>query len=430
MDFWDEKNECLGRDEIEQIQLERLQATLNRVYKNVSHYKKVFRELDFIPEDLRSLSELKQLPFITRNDLRNNYPYGMFAVPLREVKRLHAPALTLDKPVVMGFTSNDLKVWAQLKARELTAKGVGNGDVVQVSLTLGKMAGPFGVQLGADLVGASFIPLSGGKLPNQAKIMRDFRTTTLVTTPTFALGLVQTMETLGIAPIDLSLKCCILCSEPWSESTRKELESQLHITATDSYGLIEVFGPGVAWECPEKSGLHLCEDHFIPEIIDPATGESISDGREGELVLTTISKEAFPLIRFRTGDLATIDYTPCSCGRTHCRISRIFKRCDKIIIMRGTSVAPEHIGQILGDVNGTIPRYQLVVERQDNQDQLIVMIEISEKIFFDEMKKQRGLVEGFHRAISEFLGWEVSIKLVEPGTLDPEILVLDKRAFQ
>lgn len=430
MEFWERKNECMQRDEIEQIQLERLQATLNRVYKNVSHYKKVFKNIDFFPEDLRSLEELQKLPFTTRKDLRDNYPYGMFAVPLREVVRLHAPALTLDNPVVIGFTANDLRVWAWLKARELTAVGVKKGDVVQVSLTLGKMAGPFGIQMGTELIGASFIPLSGGKLPSQARIMRDFRTTTLVTTPTFALSLAGTMDQLGIEPMDLSLKYCILCSEPWSETTRNELESRLHVTTTDSYGLMEIFGPGVGWECSERRGLHIPEDHLIPEIIDPQSGKLLPPGTEGELVLTTLSKEAFPLIRFRTGDLASMNADVCVCGRTHCRISRVHKRCDGIIVMRGTSINPEHVGHILAMVNKDLPKYQIIIDKQDGQDQLTVLIEISDALFFDEMSKQKNLVDSFHQAVSEFLGWEVKIKLVEPESLDSDKQVLDKRSFQ
>jgi len=430
MEFWDEKKECMQRDEIEQIQLERLQATLNRVDKNVSHYKKLFREIDFLPADLRSLKEFNKLPFTTRQDLKDNYPYGMFAVPLREVVRLHAPALTLDKPIVMGFTANDLKTWADLIARNLTAVGVQKDDGVQVSLALGKTAAPFGIQLGTELIGASVIPLSGRKLPNQVKIMRDFRSTVLVATPTFAMGLVQTMETLGVEVVDLSLKSCILGCEPWSEATRTELESRLSVTATDTYGLTDIFSLGVAWECPAKNGLHISEDCFIPEIVDPVTLKPLPEGEVGELVLTTISKQAFPLIRFRTGDLARIDYGVCTCGRTHARISRIFQRCDGIIVMRGTSISPEDIAKILTRVNGTTPRYQLVVDRQENQDQLIVMIEISDKIFFDEMSKQSRLMDDFHHTLSEYLGWEVKVKLVEPGSLDPDVRVKDNRRFQ
>jgi phenylacetate-CoA ligase len=429
MQCWDNKNECMDRAEIEQLQLERLQATLNRVYKNVSHYRHLFRQIDFLPEDLNSLDKLSEIPLTTRQDLMDNYPYGMFAVPLREVVRILAPALTLDKPMVTGFTTNDLDRWAELMARNLTAVGVGKDDVVQISLNFGMVTGPFGVQLGAERIGASVIPVSGGNPSHQLKIMRDFRTTTLVSIPTFAMQLVRTMESVGIESKMLSLKFGIFGSEPWPENMRSRLEESLHITATDAYGLTEIFGPGVAWECPEKNGLHIPEDHFFPEIIDPVTLTPQPPGEEGELVITTLTKEAFPLIRFRTGDITKIDNSVCACGRTHSRIARIYKRSDDIIVMRGMSIIPWQIGLVLKRINQIVPHYQLVVERKDHQDQLLVMVEISDRFFFDEMKKQRRFVERLHRELSEFLGWEVSVKLVEPGTFDHSFNVVDKRQF-
>jgi len=429
MEFWDQPEECMERPEIEQLQLERLQTTLNRAYKNVRYYRKSFREIDFMPEDLRSLDELKKLPFTNRQVLMDNYPYGMFAVPLREVVRLHAPALNLDTPLVMGFTRNDLDNCAELMARNLTAVGVDRDDVVQISMTFGIITGPFGVQLGAERIGASVIPMSGGKFPAQVRIMRDFKTTILVSTPTFALRLIQAMESLGLDPAGFSLKRGIFGAEPWSEQTRQELESRLQISATDIYGLNEVFGPGVAYECPKKNGLHLSEDHFIPEIIDPVTLESLEPGISGELVLTAISKEACPLIRFRTGDIARITYSPCACGRTHCRISRIFNRCDDVVVMRGSSILPEQIGKTLCRISGICPNYQLMVERKENEDYLTVLVEISDIFFFDEMKKQRQFVEMLHQHLSELTGWEVSVRLVEAGAFDPKQRVKDMRKF-
>ncbi|MBT7696053.1 MAG: phenylacetate--CoA ligase [Desulfobacterales bacterium] len=429
MQFWDQNNECMHRDEIEQVQLERLQATLNRVQKNVRYFKKIFREIDFMAEDLSSLDDLKKLPFTTRKDLRDNYPYDMFAVPLREIVRLHAPARSIDKPVVMGFTVNDLNNWGQLMARCLSAVGVSKEDIVQVSLVPGKMIGPFGVQLGTELIGSSVIPMSVGKDLNQLKIMRDFRTTSLVTTPSFALGLVHTMDSMGIDPIDFSLKHGILGSEPWSESSRKKIESELNISATDIYGLAEVFGPGVAWECPEKKGLHIAEDHFIPEIIDPVTLETLPPGTMGELVITTLTKEAFPLIRFRTGDITSINYEPCACGRTCSRISRIFKRCDDIIVIKGNIVIPDQIGKILDRFDSDKPSYQIVVEQENDKDIITVLVEISDKIFFDEIKKSQRFLEEVQGDIFEYLGWEPKIKLVEPGTFDSTEIVIDKRNF-
>ena len=430
MEFWDKKIECMSRDEIKQIQLEKLQATLNRVYKNVRHYRKIFREVDFMPEDLGKFSDFKSLPFINRRDLSENYPYDMFAVPLREVVRLHTASINFEDPVVVGFTQNDINHWAELMARNFTAVGISKDDVVQIALNFGITTGPFGVQVGAEKIGASVIPMSAGKFSAQIKIMRDFRTTVLVSTPTLALGLVHEMEKMNIDPQSLSLKYGVFGSEPWSENTRDAIETKMHITATDTYGMTELFGPGVAWECPEKNGLHIAEDHFIPEIIDPVTLESLPEGAEGELVLTSVSKEAFPLIRFRTGDVSRIDYAPCACGRTHCRISRIFKRCDDVMVIRGMAVTQEQIGQVLSKACGSTPVFQIQVARIDGQDQMTVLIEISDINFFDEMKKQRRFVENLHRELSELLGWEVTVRLVEPGTFDPMKKVLDQRRFQ
>lgn len=420
----------MDRQEIEQVQLENLQATLNRVYKNVRHYRKVFREIDFMPEDLQDIPDIKKLPFITRRDLSLNYPYDMFAVPLREVVRLHMASINFDDPIVVGFTRNDITNWGELIARNLAAVGVTKDDVVQIALTFGITTGPFGVQVGAEQIGASVIPMSARKFEDQVKIMRDFRTTTLVSTPTVAIGLAQMMEEMDVDPNKLALKHAILGSEPWSESSRAHIESKMHITATDTYGLTELFGPGVAWECPAKNGLHIAEDHFLPEIIDPVTLETMPPGSLGELVLTSISKQAFPLIRFRTGDLTRIDYAPCTCGRTHCRISRIFQKCDDVVVIKGTSITPEQISRVLSKITGGQPVFQLMIEQVDKLDQLIVLLEISEITFYDEMKKQNILIERLHREISEFLGWDVTVKLVEPGTFDSNRKVLDKRIFK
>ena len=429
MTYWNEAVECMDREQLAQVQLEGLQATLNRVFKNVRHYRKVFREIDFMPEDLRSIDEFQRLPFLSRQDLSKNYPYDMFAVPLREVVRLHTTAFNFEEPVVVGYTANDMKNWAELTARNLAAVGVTKDDVLQIALTFGSMSGPFGIQAGAELIGASVIPISAGKLREQVKIMRDFKTTVLVSTPTVALGLIRAMEAQEIDPHGLTLKSGVLGAEPWGETTREAIESRLYITATDTYGLTEVFGPGAAWECPAKKGLHVAEDHFIAEIIDPVTLEPLPPGAEGELVLTTIGKEAFPLIRFRTGDVSTIDYSPCDCGRTHCRISRLFKRCDDVLVVRGTSVTPDQIGRILHQISGFTPNFQLVVERTDDQDQLYILIEITDKYFFDQMKQQRRFVEHLHQQISEILGWEVNVRLVEPATFDPYKPIVDKRRF-
>ena len=417
--MWNQKIECMDREAIEQVQLENLQATLNRVYKNVRHYRKVFGKWILCRRICSHFPILKNCRLLPEGISAQNYPYDMFAVPLREVVRLHMASVNFDDPIVVGFTRNDITNWAELIARNLTAVGVTKDDVVQIALKFGIITGPFGVQVGAEQIGASVIPMSAGKLQNQVKIMRDFRTTVLVSTPTVAVGLIKMMEEMNIDPRGLAFKVRhIRVAEPWSESIRDDIETRMHIIATDTYGLTELFGPGVAWECPAKNGLHIAEDHFIAEIIDPITLESLPEGAEGELVLTSISKEAFPLIRFRTGDLTKIHYSPCSCGRTHCRISRIFKRCDDVVIIKGTSITAEQIAKVISTITGGQPVFQLVIEQIDEQDQLIVLLEISDITFFDEMKKQRIFVENLHRELSEFLGWEVIVRLVEPGTFE------------
>ena len=427
MTFWNSKIETMEREEIEQIQLEHVQATLNRIYKNVRHYRKVFKAIDFMPEDFTRLSDLEKLPFITRRDLSRNYPYDMFAVPLREVVRLHMASANFDDPIVVGFTRNDINRWGELIARNLAAVGVTKDDVVQIALTFGITTGPFGVQVGAEQIGASVIPMSARKLEDQVKIMRDFRTTVLVSTPSVALALARTMESMDIDPRNLATRTAILGSEPWTENMRKDIEDRMHVSATDTYGLTELFGPGVAWECPAKNGLHIAEDHFIPEIIDPVTLKPLPPGSEGELVLTSLTKEALPLIRFRTGDLTTLTYEPCECGRTHCRISKIFRRCDDVVVIKGASVVPEQLGRVIAGVTGCDAFYQMVIDTVEGQDQLLVLIEITENTFFDEMKKQRILLERLHRELSEYFGWEVPVRLVESGSFQRDRIVLDNR---
>lgn len=429
MECWDPSKELMSQDDIRQLQLERLQASFNRVFKNVSHYRKLFRQIDFVPEDLKSVDDISRLPFTTRDDLKRDYPYGMFAVPLREAVRIHAPAVNLDKPVAVGFTANDLRSWGQLMARMLKAAGVTKDDVIQVSLPMGKTTGPSGIQLGAELIGASVIPLSNLNPENQVKIMRDFRTTTLVSTPTFALQLKAEMESLGLDQVGLFLKRAILGAEPWPEAMRQRIESSMAISAMDTYGFAEIFGLGLAWECEAKSGLHVSEDHFLVEIIDPLSGNVLPEGQEGELVVTTLSKEAFPLIRFRTGDVASIDRSICSCGRTHSRVSRISRRVDDVIVMRGTCVIPDQIKVILEKTGEADPKFQLVAERKNDQDFLSVFVAISDNMFFDEMKKQRLFVEELVRKISGYLGWDASVKLVEPGAFDHGVKIKDLRGI-
>jgi phenylacetate-CoA ligase len=417
MQIWDPTYECMPREEIEQLQLERLQATLNRVYKSVTCYKRKFEEGGLDPDDVQSLSDLARLPFTTKEDLRLNYPYGMFAVPLREVVRIHSSSGTTGKPTVVGYSRNDIKTWASLVARFMTSAGVTHDDVVQIAFGYGLFTGAFGLHYGAEAVGASVIPMSSGNTEKQIMIMQDYKTTALVCTPSYALTMADRMERMGVDPKGLSLKVGLFGAEPWSEAMRREIENRLFIRATDNYGLSEIIGPGVAGECECRCGMHLFEDAFIPEIIDPETCEVLPPGSIGELVLTTLTKEAFPMIRYRTRDITSLDYSPCECGRTIVRMKKTMGRTDDMLIIRGVNVFPSQIEEVLFDIEGCEPHYRLVLETEGAMDVLEVHIEVTENIFFDEMKKQRAFLEHIEKCIHSALGLGVTVKLVEPKSI-------------
>lgn len=431
MNFWDATHECMPREEIGQLQLERLQATLNRVYKNVSCYRKKFSELEIVPEDVQSLSDLTKLPFTSKEDLRVNYPYGMFAVPLREVVRIHSSSGTTGKPTVVGYTRNDLKGWSNLVARLMTAVGVTHDDVVQIAFGYGMFTGAFGLHYGAETIGASVIPMGSGNTEKQIMIMQDYKSTVLVGTPSYAITLADRMERMGIDPKGLSLKVGLFGGEPWSEAMRREIEARLYISATDNYGLSEIIGPGVAGECVHKNGMHISEDSFLPEIIDPDTGEVLPPGSVGELVLTTLTKEALPMIRYRTRDITSLDYSPCTCGRTLVRMKKTMGRSDDMLIIRGVNVFPSQIEEVLVSIENCEPHYQLVVSREGSMDTLEVCIEVTENIFFDEMKMQRAFLEKVEKKIESALGIGVTVRLVEPNSIPRHegkaVRVIDKR---
>ena len=433
MDIWDEIHECMPREELEQLQLERLQATLNRVYKNVTCYRKRFKELEILPEDLQSLTDLTKLPFTTKEDLRENYPYGMFAVPLREVVRIHSSSGTTGKPTVVGYTRNDLKTWSNLVARFMTAVGVTHDDVVQIAFGYGMFTGAFGLHYGAETIGASVIPMGAGNTEKQIMIMQDYKTTVLVGTPSYAITIADKMEKMGVDPKTLSLKVGLFGGEPWSEAMRREIESRLFISATDNYGLSEIIGPGVAGECMHKDGMHIFEDMFLPEIIDPDSGSVLPPGSIGELVLTTLNKEALPMIRYRTRDITSLDYSPCPCGRTMVRMQKTMGRSDDMLIIRGINVFPSQIEEVLMSIENCEPHYQLVVSREGSMDILEICIEVTENIFFDEMKRQRAFLEKVEKRIESTLGVGVTVKLVEPNSIPRNegkaARVIDKRQF-
>jgi phenylacetate-CoA ligase len=427
---WD-NNENMARVDLEQLQLERLQSTLYRVATHVPFYRNKFSDLKLDAESFTSLSDLSKLPFTTKQDLRSNYPYGMFAVPLRDVVRIHSSSGTTGMATVVGYTKKDIDTWSNLVARILTAAGVGKEDVVQIAFGYGLFTGGFGLHYGAEKLGASVIPISAGNTRRQIQIMQDFKTSALVCTPSYALKMADVMMDLGINPNGLSLKYGLFGAEPWSEKMREEISERLGIIATDNYGLSEVMGPGVAGECQECNGLHVNEDHFLVEILDPETLEPVMPGEIGELVITTLTKEAFPVIRYRTRDLTRMIPDPCPCGRTLHRIQRIMGRTDDMLIIKGVNVFPTQIEAVLFDIEGTQPHYNLVVEREHNEDKVTVLVEVVESIFFDQMKKQRTMVDTIKKRLAAELGVGVNVKLVEERSLEryngKSSRVIDKR---
>jgi phenylacetate-CoA ligase len=421
---WEPDKECMQRDELRQLQLEQLQAVLARVYMHVPFYRKQFDACKVDPDDFGSLDDLRRLPFTSRDDLQENYPYGLFAVPLRDVVRIHASACM---STVVGYTRNDIKTWSSLVARVLCAGGVGKDDVVQIAYGYDLSTGGFGIHYGAERIGASVIPTSTGNTARQIKIMRDFKTTALVATPSYALLIADTIHKQGINPGVLSLKYGLFGGEPWSEAMRQEIQDKLHIVATDNYGVSEVMGPGVASECMERNGLHINEDHFLVEVVDPQTLNPVPIGESGELVITTLTKEAFPVIRFRTRDLTSLLPEPCPCGRRTMRMARVAGRSDDVLIIRGTKVSPSQIAALLGEIEGQVPPHQLVVERPGAMDEATVLLAPGESGAFDELRKQHERLAAIERRLSSELGLSINVKLVERKSVESGPRVLDKR---
>ena len=416
--IWEPEYETMARDELQELQLERLEAVLARVYMHVPFYRGKFDETGFDPDEFRSMDALANLPFTTKQDLRDSYPYGLFAVPLRDVVRLHSSSGTTGAATVVGYTENDINRWSNLVARVLTAGGVTKDDVVQIAFGYGLFTGGFGLHYGAEKVGASVIPISSGNTKRQIKILEDFKSTALVCTPSYAMLIADTMYDMGINVNSLSLKYGLFGAEPWSDAMRNELENKLNIIATDNYGLSEVMGPGVAGECLERNGLHINEDHFIVEIIDPETLKPVAPGEVGEMVITTLTKEAFPVIRYRTRDLTRLITDECPCGRTLNRIEKVRGRTDDMLIIKGVNVFPSQIESVLFEVEGTEPHYQIIVERDGALDKATVLVEATEEIFFDEMKQQKGLIDRIGKALVSELGIGMKVKLVEKRTLE------------
>jgi phenylacetate-CoA ligase len=431
--YWEGEKECIDRDALKQLQLERLQATVLRVYMNVPFYRKKFDELRIDPDAFRSIEDLKRLPITSKDDLRMSYPYGMFAVPLREVVRVQASSGTTGMPTAVGYTRNDIKNWSNLAARILVAGGVTQNDIVQIAFDYGLFTGALGLHYGAEKIGASVIPISGGNTRRQLKIMQDFRTTALMCTPSYALLIADTITEMEMNVNLLSLKYGLFGAEPWSEAMRQELQERLKIIATDNYGLSEVMGPGVAGECSERNGLHINEDHFFVEIVDPETLEPLPEGKTGELVITTLTKEAFPVIRFRTRDLTSLIPEPCPCGRTLVRMNKVMGRTDDMIKIRGITVFPSQIEAVLYEIEGREPQYQIIIERKSAVDILTVLVEVSESIFFDQIRKQKDFIERIKSRLASEIGISVDVKPVEKQTLErtegKTKKVIDKRTL-
>lgn len=415
--IWQIKEETLCVDDIKQLQLERLQSTLNRAAENVDFYKKKFNEYKIQIEKIKSLSDIKYLPFTTKQDLRDNYPYGMFAVPLKDIVRIHSSSGTTGKPTVVGYTKRDLDMWKNLVARIMVAGGVTTEDIVHIAFSYGLFTGGFGLHYGAEHIGASVIPVSSGNTKRQIMIMQDYRSTTLVCTPSYALHIAENLSQMGLTKNHVFLKYALLGSEPWGEKIREEIENRLGVIATDNYGLSEVIGPGVSGECLCKNGLHINEDHFYPEIIDPDTCEVLPEGEKGELVLTTLTKEAMPLIRYRTRDITRLYRDKCACGRTFIKMEKTFGRTDDMLIINGVNVFPSQVEEVLREFDEATPHYMIFIKKKGHLDLMEIDVEVSENLFFDEMKKQRELLEKMNERLFSVLGIKPKIKFVEPKTI-------------
>jgi phenylacetate-CoA ligase len=418
MMIWNDEFETLPREAIESLQLKRLQQVVERVYATVPFYRAQFDRADIKPQAVKTLDDLRRLPFTLKQDMRDNYPYGLFATPLDQIVRIHASSGTTGKPTVVGYTKRDIDNWAEMMARSFVAAGAHRGDVIHNAYGYGLFTGGLGAHYGAEKVGASVIPMSGGNTKKQLMIMQDFGSTVLTCTPSYSLYLAEAAAEEGIDIRQLKLRIGILGAEPWSEKMRDEIEDKVGIKAIDIYGLSEILGPGVGIECIEaQSGLHIWEDHFIPEIINPDTGDVLPHGEQGELVITTITKEGIPMIRYRTRDITRIIPEPCVCGRTHYRLARMCGRSDDMLIIRGVNVFPSQIESVLMEIEGVEPHYQLIVDRDDNLDTLEVQVEVNEQTFSDEVKVMQDQNRRIQKEIKDLLGINCHVRLVEPKTI-------------
>ncbi len=432
--FWEKDRETMDRKELENLQVELLREKIEYTYNNVPFYKRKFDEYGITKESIKTIEDLRKLPFTTKNDFRDNYPFGLLARPMKEIVRIHSSSGTTGKPTVVAYTKKDLKTWADLVARIAKAAGVTDEDIVQIAFGYGLFTGGFGLHYGLENIGAAIIPASSGNTKRQIMLMQDYGATVLVCTPSYALYIAEVAEKMGLNPKeDLKLRVGMFGAEPWSEQMRKKIEESLNIKAYDNYGLSEIIGPGVAGECEYQDGMHIFEDHFIPEVIDPETEEPVKPGEYGELVITTLTKEALPVFRYRTRDITKLDYNPCRCGRTSVRMSKPIGRTDDMLIIRGVNVFPSQIEEVLFNIEGVSPHYQIIVDRKGALDTVTVLVEANANLFFDEMKKQKQLLDKINDELKTTLGIDVDVKLVEPNSIERSEgkakRIIDKRKF-
>lgn len=415
--IWDSRRECMDREELRSLQFERLKETVARVYQRVPFYRQAMEEAGVRPEDIRTLSDVTRLPFTDKTALRDNYPYGLFAVPRKEINRLHASSGTTGKPTVVGYTRRDLEIWSDLVARIVTMAGVTDEDVVQITFGYGLFTGAFGLHYGLEKVGATIVPASVGNTSRQIMLMQDFGATALVGTPSYALHLADAARALGVDPADLGIRKGMFGAEAWTESMRVELERTWNMKATDNYGLSEVMGPGVSGECTHGTGMHINEDHFLAEIIDPATGEQVGPGREGELVITTLTKEALPILRYRTRDITVLTEDKCPCGRTTARMRKVCGRTDDMLIISGVNVFPSQIETVLMNVAGLSPHYQILVSKKGYLDVLEVQVELTDEMFTGSFRDLEALEDKIRQKIFSVLSVNCRVRLLEPRSL-------------
>lgn len=433
MEIWNRHFECMDRDGIKHVQSERLRETVERVYFNVPYYRNRMQKAGIGPENINSIDDLQKLPFTTKQDLRDNYPFGLFAVPMSEIVRIHASSGTTGKPTVVGYTRNDIATWSEVMARTLTSAGASRHDFIHIAYGYGLFTGGLGLHYGGEKIGASVIPISGGNTARQIQLMHDFGSTVLACTPSYALHLAEAIQESGIKREELKLRVGVFGAEPWTENMRREIEEKLQIRAIDIYGLSEVIGPGVASECPVQDGLHINEDHFYAEIIDPVSLNVLPEGSSGELVFTTITKEGLPLIRYRTRDLTRLNYEKCKCGRTMVRMEKCLGRSDDMLIIRGVNLFPSQVESVLLEMSEIKPHYLLIVDRVNNLDTLELKVEVDEEFFQDKISQLEALRQKLQNNLENSIGLGIKVTLVEPKIIQRSEgkaqRVIDNRKF-